>query len=82
MEGVMPNIISLPYGRCPPLHLQAPSWRHLLKLTAWLSGTRMEPTMEAIEGNKSDQAMKLRVVIQFIRVSFASLFALSKAYPS
>jgi len=38
--------------------------------------------MEAIEGNKSDQAMKLRVVIQFIRVSFASLFALSKAYPS
>jgi hypothetical protein len=69
MQGVMPNIISLPYGRCPPLHLQAPNWRHLLKLMAWLSGTRIEPTVEAMAITKSD-ALALRTVIQFVKVSW------------
>ena len=66
MQGVMPNIISLPYGRCPPLHLQAPSWRHLLKLLARLSGTRIEPTVEAMALVKTP--MKLRTVVQFVKV--------------
>ena len=64
----MPNIISLPYGRCPPLHLQAPNWRHLLKLMAWLSETRMQATVEAMAVTKSD-SLSLRTVIQFVRVS-------------
>ncbi|KAJ8086806.1 hypothetical protein PM082_005631 [Marasmius tenuissimus] len=65
MQGPMPNIISLPYGRCPPLHFQAPNWRHLLMLMARLPGTRVEPTVEAMAQNKFD--MKLRTVIQFVR---------------
>ncbi|KAJ3789439.1 hypothetical protein GGU10DRAFT_392630 [Lentinula aff. detonsa] len=52
MAGIMPNIISLPYGKSPPLHLQATSWRHLLKLMARLSGTRIEPTAQATERNE------------------------------
>lgn len=67
MQGQMPTIISLPYGRCPPLHFQAPSWRHLLKLMARLSGTKMEPTIEAMAVNKNE-VLKLRSVIQFIKV--------------
>jgi len=63
---VMPNIISLPYGKCPPLHLQGPDWRHLLKLMARLSGTRLEATLEAVAVSKSE--MKLRTVIQFVKV--------------
>ncbi|KAJ7178985.1 hypothetical protein C8R46DRAFT_1072091 [Mycena filopes] len=63
MQQAMPNIISLPYGRCPPLHLQAPSWRHLLKLMARLSGTRIEPTVEALAVTRSSQ-MHLRTVVQ------------------
>ncbi|KAJ7180264.1 hypothetical protein C8R43DRAFT_972430 [Mycena crocata] len=66
LAGSMPNIISLPYGRCPPLHLQAPSWRHLLKLMARLSGTRIEPTVEALAVTRSSQ-MHLRTVVQFVR---------------
>ncbi|KAJ7590865.1 hypothetical protein C8J56DRAFT_781370, partial [Mycena floridula] len=54
MQGVMPNIISLPYGRCPPLHLQAPTWKVLLKLMASLGGTRIEPTVEAMAVTKTD----------------------------
>ncbi|KAF9268129.1 hypothetical protein L218DRAFT_854001 [Marasmius fiardii PR-910] len=65
MAGPMPNIISLPYGRCPPLHFQAPNWRHLLMLMARLPGTRVEPTVEAMAQNKFD--MRLRTVIQFVR---------------
>jgi hypothetical protein len=67
MTGVMPNIISLPYGRGAPLHLQGPSWKHLLKLMAKLSGTRLEPTVSAMAISKRD--LKLRTVIQFIKVS-------------
>jgi len=62
----MPNIIALPYGKCPPLHLQAPSWRHLLKLMARLSGTRIEPTLEAMAVANGD--LKLRTVVQFVKV--------------
>ncbi|KAJ6539502.1 hypothetical protein B0H19DRAFT_1179359 [Mycena capillaripes] len=71
MSGSMPNIISLPYGRCPPLHLQAPTWRHLLKLMARLSGTRIEPTVEALAVTRSSQ-MHLRTVVQFVRPHHAS----------
>ncbi|KAJ7904677.1 hypothetical protein B0H14DRAFT_3079500 [Mycena olivaceomarginata] len=71
MVGSMPNIISLPYGRCPPLHLQAPSWRHLLKLMARLSGTRIEPTVEALAVTRSSQ-LHLRTVVQFVRTHHAS----------
>lgn len=66
MPVAMPNIISLPYGRCPPLHLQASNWRHLLKLLARLSGSRLEPTLEAMAITKSD--LKLRTVVQFVKV--------------
>ncbi|KAF9055488.1 hypothetical protein BDZ89DRAFT_1088078 [Hymenopellis radicata] len=71
MQAVMPNIISLPYGRCPPLHFMAPNWRHLLKLMARLSGTRVEPTLEALAVIKTD--LHLRVVVQFIRPHPASI---------
>ncbi|THV08388.1 hypothetical protein K435DRAFT_814823 [Dendrothele bispora CBS 962.96] len=60
----MPNIISLPFGKCPPLHLQASSWRHLLKLMARLSGTKVEPSIEAI-ANKVDPI--LRTIVQVVR---------------
>lgn len=66
MQEQMPNIISLPYTRCPPLHLQAPDWRHLLRLMARLSGTRIEPSVEATTVSKVE--LKLRTVIQFIKV--------------
>ncbi|KAI0776129.1 hypothetical protein BD413DRAFT_669305 [Trametes elegans] len=69
-EGVIPNVIALPYGRCPPFHLKAPSWRTLLKLMARLSGTRLEPTMEALAVVKTE--MKLRVVVSFVKVHHAS----------
>ncbi|KAF8192469.1 hypothetical protein BJ912DRAFT_848961 [Pholiota molesta] len=65
MEDPMPNIISLPYARCPPLHLQAPTWSHLLRLMARLSGTRIEPTVEAMAVTKAE--LKLRTVVQFIK---------------
>jgi hypothetical protein len=66
MSGPMPNIIFLPHGKSPPLHLQAPSWRHLLKLMARLSGTRIEPTVEAMAVASGE--LKLRTVVQFVRV--------------
>ncbi|KAJ7044501.1 hypothetical protein C8F04DRAFT_941351 [Mycena alexandri] len=71
MQQAMPNIISLPYGRCPPLHMQAPSWRHLLKLMARLSGTRIEPTVEALAVTRSSQ-LHLRTVVQFVRMHQSS----------
>jgi hypothetical protein len=66
MTGPMPNVITLPYGRAPVFHFQAPSWRKLLKLMARLSGTRVEPTVDAINVAKHD--LKLRTVIQFVKV--------------
>ncbi|KAI0677135.1 hypothetical protein C8Q78DRAFT_1065757 [Trametes maxima] len=68
--GVIPNVIALPYGRCPPFHIKAPSWRTLLKLMARLSGTRLEPTMEAMAVVKTE--MKLRIVVSFVKVHHAS----------
>ncbi|EJD01402.1 uncharacterized protein FOMMEDRAFT_89176 [Fomitiporia mediterranea MF3/22] len=70
MQGPIPNIITLPYGKCPPLHIQAPSWRHLLKLLTRLSESRVEPTVEALAGAKMD--LKLRTVIQFLKVHHSS----------
>lgn len=66
MEEVMPNIISLPATRCPPLHLQATDWNHILRLMARLSNTRIEPTVEAMAASKTE--IKLRTVIQFVKV--------------
>ncbi|KAJ6515732.1 hypothetical protein C8R45DRAFT_810067 [Mycena sanguinolenta] len=71
MPGPLPSIVSLPYGRCPPLHLQAPTWRHLLKLMARLSATRIEPAVEALAVSRSSQ-MHLRTVVQFVRMHHAS----------
>ncbi|KAL0949380.1 hypothetical protein HGRIS_009449 [Hohenbuehelia grisea] len=71
MQGVMPNIVSLPYGRCPPLHLQAPNWRHLLKLMARMSGTRIEPTVEAMAVAK--HTLHLRTVVQFVKPHHSAL---------
>jgi len=65
-EGPIPNVIALPYGRCPPFHLKAPSWRDLIKLMARLSGTRLEPTIEAMAVVKTE--MRLRVVANFVKV--------------
>ncbi|KAF7983931.1 hypothetical protein HWV62_18328 [Athelia sp. TMB] len=84
LQGAMPNIITLPFGKSPPLHIQAPSWRHLLKLMARLSGTRIEPTPEAIAISKGE--LKLRTVVQFVRVHRSSsewrtILYLSLDYP-
>lgn len=79
MQEPMPNIISLPYTRCPPLHLQAPDWRHLLRLMARLSGTRIEPTVEATTVSKAE--LKLRTVIQFIKVGITLLLLLTTILP-
>lgn len=67
MGEAMPNIITLPFGKAPVFHLQSPSWRHLLKLMARLSGTRVEPTIEALTIAKDEQ-LKLRTVIQFVKI--------------
>jgi hypothetical protein len=66
----LPNIIALPYGKCPPMHVQAPSWRQLLKLMAKLSATQIEPSTEAIAGTKGE--LKLRTVVQFFKVRHSS----------
>ncbi|EAU84680.2 hypothetical protein CC1G_00199 [Coprinopsis cinerea okayama7 len=70
MEGAVPNIISLPYGRCPALHIQAPSWKHVLKLMARMSSTKFEPTVQAMAITKTE--LKLRTVVQFVRPSPSS----------
>lgn len=71
MQGAIPNVIALPYGRCPPFHLKAPSWRDLLKLMARLSNTRLEPTIEAMALVKTE--MRVRVVVNFVKVSLCAL---------
>ena len=70
LKGGVPNVISLPAGRFVPFHIQAPDWRHLLKMMARLSGTRIEASIEAMAGTK--QEMKLRTIVQFVRVSIKS----------
>ncbi len=66
----IPNVIALPYGRSPPLHIKAPNWRELVRLMALLSETRVEPNIEAQAVVKT--AMHLRVVINFVKVCFNS----------
>lgn len=61
-------MVSLPVGKTPPFHIQAPNWRQLLKLMARLSGTRIEASLEAMAATK--QELKLRTVVQFIKVDF------------
>lgn len=70
MRGPLPNIIALPYGKCPPMHVQARSWRQLLKLMAKLSATQIEPSTEAIAATKGE--LKLRTVVQFFKVRHPS----------
>jgi hypothetical protein len=67
---ILPNIIALPYGRCPPLHIHASSWTHLLTLLARMGYTKFEPSEKAVSTLKMTNAeVKLRTVIQFVRVS-------------
>ncbi|GLB33958.1 hypothetical protein LshimejAT787_0108420 [Lyophyllum shimeji] len=70
MADEMPLVISLPYGKARPLHLQGPSWRHLLKLMAKLSGTRLEPALSAVAILKTPA--RLRTVVQFVKPHQAS----------
>ncbi|CAL1700916.1 unnamed protein product [Somion occarium] len=70
MQGPIPNVVALPYGKCPPFHVKAPSWRDLIKLMARLSGTRLEPTIEAMAVVKTD--MKIRIVVNFVKVHQSS----------
>ncbi|KAF5322290.1 hypothetical protein D9619_000503 [Psilocybe cf. subviscida] len=65
MKETFPTLISMPHARCPPLHLQAPDWRHLLRLMARLSQTKIQATVEALAAAKGD--LKLRTVVQFIK---------------
>ena len=65
MQDPIPNIISLPYGKAPPMHIQATSWKHLLRLAAKLSTTRVEPALDALAVTKDP--LRLRVVVQFIK---------------
>lgn len=53
-------------GKYVPFHIQAPNWRHLLKMMARLSGSRVEASIEALAANK--QELKLRTIVQFVRV--------------
>lgn len=73
LDGLIPNVIALPYGRAPPLHIKAPNWRDMLKLMARLSSTRLEPTVEAMAVVKT--TMHLRVVVNFVKVSIAQFSA-------
>ena len=66
MRGSLPDVIALPFGKCPPMHIHGRSWRQLLKLMAKLSGTRIEPSVSALAATKGD--LKLRTVINFFKV--------------
>jgi hypothetical protein len=68
MQGPIPNVIALPYGRAPPLHIKAPNWRDMVKLMARLSNTRLEPTVEALTVVKT--TMYLRAVVNFVKVNY------------
>lgn len=75
MRETFPTLISMPYSRCPPLHLQAPDWRHLLRLMARLSQTKIQATVDALAGAKAD--LKLRTVVQFIKVRIVNFVVTS-----
>ncbi|KAF8639794.1 hypothetical protein AX17_001053 [Amanita inopinata Kibby_2008] len=70
LQGPMPSIISLPYGRNLPLHIQAPNWRHMLRLMARLPGTTIQATIEAMAMTKSE--FKLRTVVQLVKPHLVS----------
>ncbi|KAI0089266.1 hypothetical protein BDY19DRAFT_134737 [Irpex rosettiformis] len=67
----LPDVITLPYGRSPPLHIKAPNWWKLVRLMALMSETRIEPNIEAQAAVKT--AMHLRVVINFVKLHATSL---------
>jgi hypothetical protein len=66
MGGSIPNVITLHCEPSPPFHLQARTWRCLLRLLARLDSTRIETTTEAFSMLR--HTPKLRTVIQFNRV--------------
>lgn len=74
MRDAMPNLVELPYlnGRFSPLHIQSPNWRQLLRLLAKLSTCRLQAEMEAMAVAKAE--LKLRVIIQFIKVKQMKLW--------
>ncbi|KAF5388009.1 hypothetical protein D9615_000540 [Tricholomella constricta] len=85
MPDEMPPVILLPYGKARPLHLQGPSWRHLLKLMARLSGTRVEPSVDAVK--VMETPLKLRTVVQFVKPhqtspNWRTIFYFTIDYPS
>jgi hypothetical protein len=63
----VPDVVELPYGKASPMHIQAPSWRQMLKLMARMSASRIEPTVDAIAQFR-DGGLKLRAVVQFVKV--------------
>ncbi|KZT19283.1 hypothetical protein NEOLEDRAFT_1078138 [Neolentinus lepideus HHB14362 ss-1] len=65
MQEPMQNVITLPYGKAPPYHIQAPSWRHLLKLMVRMRTSRIEASIEAMALKQEE--LKLRAVVQFVR---------------
>lgn len=67
-RGVFPHVISLPTSQFVLCHIQAPDWRHLLKVMSQLSGSRIEPSMDGLASTKDKEDLKLRTVVQFIRV--------------
>ncbi|EIN10301.1 hypothetical protein PUNSTDRAFT_99721 [Punctularia strigosozonata HHB-11173 SS5] len=71
-ELAVPDVVELPYGKAAPMHIQAPSWRQMLKLLARMSGSRIEPTVEAIAQVKDGSGLRLRAVVQFVKVHPAS----------
>lgn len=70
LKGGVPNVIALHTGKYVPFHIQAPDWRHLLKMMARLSGSRIEASVETLASSK--QELKLRTVVQFVKVNSAS----------
>ena len=76
LKGGVPNVISLPTGKFVPFHIQVPDWHHFLKMMARLSGTRVEASIEAMKDTK--QELKLRNVVQFVRVRVQSPIILAQ----
>ncbi|TFK55893.1 hypothetical protein OE88DRAFT_1731528 [Heliocybe sulcata] len=70
MQEPLQNVITLPYGKASPYHIQAQSWRHLLKLMVRMRTSRIEPSIEAMALKQED--LKLRAVVQFVRVHHRS----------
>jgi hypothetical protein len=66
MQGPLPEVLALPYGKYPPMHVHGRSWRQLLKLMAKLSGTRIEPSVAALAATRGE--LKLRTVVHFFKV--------------